>query len=74
MELYQYIISEYSVPELFFYVYVESLDPKKPRRSHTTVPKPHQLKRPTLKPQLKTPNPTPQTTINEQKREKKYKE
>ena len=80
MEPYQYIISEYSIPGiiffpvLFFHVYVESPDPKKPRRPHTTVPKPHQLKRPTLKTQLKTPKPQPQTTISEQKREKKYSE
>ena len=41
--------------------------PKKPRRSNTTGPKPHQLKTPTPKTQYKTPTLKPQTTINEQK-------
>ena len=35
--------------------------PKKPRRPHTTGPKPHQLKAPTPKTQNKTPTPKPQT-------------
>ena len=48
-------------PGLFFYVYIESPIPKKPRRLHTTGPKPHQLKTPTPKTQYKTPTPKPQT-------------
>ena len=38
-------------PGLFFYVYIYimSPNPKKPRRPHTTSPKPHQLKTPTPK-------------------------
>ena len=51
-------------PGLFFYVYIESPNQKKPRRPHTTGPKPHQLKIPTPTTQNKTPKP--QTTINEQ--------
>ena len=51
---------------LSFYVYIESHNPKKPRRSHTAGPKPHQLKAQTPKTQYKTPTPKPQTTINEQ--------
>ena len=54
-------------PGLFLYVYIESPIPKKPRRLHTTGPKPHQLKTPTPETQYKTPTPKPQTAINEQK-------
>ena len=46
-------------PGLFFYVYVKSPNPKKPRRLNTTSPKPHQLKTPTPKSQFKTPTPEP---------------
>ena len=57
-------------PGLFFYVYIESPKPIKPRKLHTPSPKPHQLKAPTPKAQSKTPTPKPQTTINEQNLEK----
>ena len=66
----------YLFPGLFFYVYIESPNPKKRRKLHTTVLKPHQLKRPTPKPNPK-PQPqnlNPQTTINEQKKRKNYEE
>ena len=43
-------------PGFILLYYIESPNPKKPRRPNTTGPKPHQLK--------------PQATINEQKREK----
>ena len=49
-------------PDLFFYVYNKDPQLQKPRRTHTTGPKPPQLKTPTPKTQYKT-----QTTINEQK-------
>mgnify|MGYP001794685884 CR=1 FL=1 len=53
-----------SFPGLFFYIYIESPNLKKPRRPHTTGPKPHQLK---------TPTPKTQTTMNEQKWEESTK-
>ena len=43
-------IALFSFPGLFCYVYIEP-QPKKPRRPHTTGPKPHQLKTPTPKTQ-----------------------
>ena len=50
--------------------------PKKPRWPHTTGPKPHQLKTPTPKTQIRPQpqNPEPQTTINEQKMRKNHRE
>ena len=48
-------------PGLFFNVYIEIPNPKKPRRPHTTGPKPQQLKAPTPKTQNKTPTPKPPT-------------
>ena len=56
-----------SSPGLFFYGYIESPDPQKLRRPHTTGTKPHQLKTPTPKIQCKTsiPKPEPQTSKNE---------
>ena len=50
-------------PGFFFYVYIESPNPKEPRRPQTTA---------TENPNLKNPiqDPNPQTTINEQNWEK----
>ena len=58
-------------PGLFFYVYIESPIPKKPRRLHTTGPEP-QSRKPNIRPQPQSPKP--QTPINEQNKEKNYKE
>ena len=44
-------------PGLFLHVHIESTNPNKPRRPHTTGPRPHQLKTPTQKTQSKTPTP-----------------
>ena len=40
-------------PGLFFYVYTKSPNPKKPRRAHTTGPKPNQLKTQSQNPNLR---------------------
>ena len=49
----------HSFPRLFFYVYIESPIPVKPREPDATSPKPHQLKTPTQEPnpRPKAPNP-----------------
>ena len=58
-------------PGLFLYS-SQSPSPKNPRRPHTTVPKPHQLKTRNKKNNSRPhpQNSNPQTTINEQKWEK----
>ena len=59
----RYIYSKVYFPWLFFYVYIESHNPKKPEGSTPLAPKPHQLKTPSQKTHSR---PQPQTTINEQ--------
>ena len=54
-------IMHHFFPGLFFYVYIESPNPLKPRKPHTTIPKPYQLKTP-----IQDPTPKTETTINEQ--------
>ena len=44
-------------PGIFFCVYIESPNPKKPRRPHTKGSNPHQLKTPASKTQSKPPTP-----------------
>mgnify|MGYP001801069213 CR=1 FL=1 len=57
-------------PGLFFYVYIESLNPKKTQKAPHHRPKTPS----TVTPNPKNPihDPNPQTTIKEQKWEKKY--
>ena len=50
-----------SFPRVILLCLYREPKPKKPRRPHTTGPKPHQLKAPTPKTQNKTPTPKPQT-------------
>ena len=61
-------------PGLFFCVYVESPNSKKPRMPPTTGPKPHQLKTPTSKTQSNTPTPKPKNHHKWAKIRKFYKE
>ena len=61
------------LPGLLFYGYIKSPNPPINRSPHTNGPKPHQLQTSTPKTQYRTATPLPQTTINEQKREKRIK-
>ena len=60
-------------PGLFFYVYIESPNPKKPRRPHTTGTKPYQLKSlpPKNQSETQTPKPQPQEYHKQAKIRKK---
>ena len=66
------ILAPFFFPKLFFYVYIESPNPKEPGRPHTTGPKPNQLNTPTPKTQSKTPYIKPEA-LNHKMRKKKKK-